>query len=207
MKKIIALFMVVVFALSLCACVDDSTKKDIISHADKNQTIATKPKTETPAQKATEAPTEKATEAPTEKPTEAKKEETKAPDSFTSDDLVMTDVTGRWSHVKTNGHHGLEITHQDKNTITMTITAIRGQAAQIATAEVTVNMVVDAAGGQWSDTLGGKGTFYYEDSFLNQGRGEIIVYGPDSLTLNLYQTGDTNGGWCVAAAAGDYTRR
>lgn len=205
MKKFTALFIVIVLAISLCACVDNTTPQNDLSHAEK-QTIETKAKnesaTEVPTQKATEAPTE----APTQKPTQTKTEETKTPDSFTSDDLVLTDVTGKWSHVKTNGHHSVNITKQNGNTITMTIYAIRGQAAQIAIAEVTVNMVVDAAGGQWSDTLGGKGTFTYEDTFLNKGTGEIIVYGPDNLTLYLNPTENIKGGWSIAAAAGDYTK-
>ena len=192
MKKITSLFMVVVFALSLCACVDNSAKQDVLSHADNSQTTAIDPKGELPSQKAT------ATEASTEKSSETKKEETEAPESVTSAESVLPDVTGIWSHVKTNGHHSVNITYQDSNTITMTITAIRGQAAQIAIAEVTVDMVTDANGS--------KGTFYYEDSFLNQGQGEIIIYDSDNLTLNLYQDDNVNGGWCVAAAAGDYTK-
>lgn len=207
MKKFTAILITILLVVSLCACGDNIVPKETLPHT--TNKIHTEAKQETSF--VTEAPTEKLTEAPTEaptaKPTEPKTEATKAPDSFTSDDLVLADVTGHWDHVSTNGHHGISITKQDKNTITMTITAIRGQAAQIATAEVTVNVAVDAAGGQWSENLGGKGTFTYEDSFLNKGRGEILIYGSDSLTLYLYPTSEIKGGWSIAPAAGDYIKK
>lgn len=202
MKRLIALFMAVILAASLCACGSSSDSLSTLPHAikksEREPLSATEPKNES----TTELPTKASSEIATQPESQAKNE----PEKFTSDDLVLCDVTGSWNHVETNGHHSINITEQNGNTITMTIQAIRGQASQIAIADVTVNMVVDAAGGVMSDNLGGKGTFTYEDSFLNQGQGEIIIYGPNNLTLYLNQTSDSSGGWGIGAAAGDYTK-
>ena len=157
----------------------------------------TEPKTEAPTLKPTQAPTQKPTQKTTPKPTEAPKPK----------ELTIADVTGLWSHTEYSDNYTITVNNQDGNKLDLTICAVRGNGAQIATCDVSVTVVVDAAGGVGveSDNLSGRGTFKYTDSFSNKGSGEILV-DKNSIELYIYESYSSNLNWGIGAATGTYIR-
>lgn len=104
------------------------------------------------------------------------------------------EYTGLWSHTEYPDSYKIVISEETNNSIDFEVSAIRGNAAQIATARMTNVELVD-----------GVGSFNYVDSFNNSGNGEIVL---DGTQLNIaFNTNEPyQGNWCVDAAEGSYVK-
>ena len=175
------LVMVMVFALAGCNSADDKTA----------ETKATTT--------ATQAQTEKATEATTQAQ-ENTTTETQAPEQQNSnDELVIPTVTGIWKHEEYPAGCSIEVEVQDGNTLTFTIYAIRGQAAQIASCNKTITFTPEYVGSE----IRGYAEFDYTDSFNNSGTCKMSV-AENVITLIVEQQVDGGAGWSMGHASGDY---
>ncbi len=188
MKKLIALLMSAMICASLCACGDNGdTKTDATEPTTQVSTTVevTEPATEVVVEE-TQAPDEDSNEVEEETPVE---EETQAQ----SGDADFEDLEGLWKHSEKGDHNTVRVTCGADRTMYLTITAIRGEAAQIATAEV--ETVIENS----------TGTFTYEDSFGNKGDGQIIINNGESLLLTINETESANN-WGIRASSGEYVR-
>lgn len=163
-----------------------------------------KDKTEaTSATKATQIVTEAQTEAETTAQTEA---ETSAPVETTAEttvptesDVTMPDVTGVWKHEINTDACTVEVTSQSGNDISFTVTSVRGNAAQIATCDLSVTLDTEFDG----TIVRGYAEFDYEDSFGATGTGSISV--SENVILLVIEEENLNGAtWSISNATGDY---
>jgi len=106
-----------------------------------------------------------------------------------------TTLEGRWAHSEYPTQYSVLIEHNGDNTYTVTIEAIRGQGAQIATA-----VIDDFAIGK-----NGIGFAQYQDSFGNTGWVYLDKY-LDQMTLSYNTDQPYVGGWCVDIGAGIYVK-
>ncbi len=104
------------------------------------------------------------------------------------------EYTGLWTHTQSPDTYSLVIFEQQNNKISFEITAIKGDGAQIATAQVT-NV----------ELINGNGTFEFVDSFDNRGKGEIII-SDDTITLTYPANIVYQGNWCIDSGAGNYKK-
>ena len=103
-------------------------------------------------------------------------------------------ITGLYEHSEYPDAYKIVISEETNNIIDFEVSAIRGNAAQIATARMTGVELVD-----------GVGSFSFVDSFNNSGTGEIVLDGTQlSISFNTNQP--YQGNWCVDAAEGSYTK-
>ncbi len=116
-----------------------------------------------------------------------------------NDNLVIPNVVGIWKHENRADGYSVVVNWQNGNELNFTITAIRGNYAQIATADVTTtinNVYSDGA------CVRGEGTFDYTDSFGNSGIGRISV-SENAIVLVVEETNSTSS-WGIAFATGEY---
>ena len=103
-------------------------------------------------------------------------------------------ITGIYEHIEYPDAYKIVVSKENDNIIDFEVSAIRGNATQIATARMTGVELVD-----------GVGSFNFVDSFNNSGSGEIEFDGTQlSISFNTNQP--YQGNWCVDAAEGSYTR-
>lgn len=168
---------------------------------------------------ATQAETKIVTEAPTEAPTDAPAAETQAPavteakaeadtdngdagvEAQSDDELVIPDVTGLWKNENNPNGCTIEVTSQDGNTLDMTITSVRGNAAQIATFSIIVTVTPEMYG----NIMRGEDSFEYTDSFGNTGNC-IVSVSENVITLVVTEETNAGGNWGISNATGDYIR-
>ncbi len=214
MKKLIVLLMSAILCASFCACNNnDDTKNEATETSTQASTTAvteeTIPETENTNNEEVKSDTENsdteetqtATEAQTESETQPSTEaETEAETMSEADIAKFTDLEGLWKHSEKGDHNTVRVTCGQDYTMYLTISAIKGEASQIASCEVETKIIK-------SDNYpNGKGTFTYEDSFGNKGEGEIIINSDsDSLTLTINET-ELASNWGIRASSGDYTR-
>ena len=175
---------------------------------------------ETTATNVTEKATQAQTQAPTEAPTEAVAEtqapvviETEAPvetvqedadneaDDISNEELIVPDVTGIWKNENYPSNYTVEIKNQNGNTMDITITAVRGNAAQIATCDMTITVTPEMVG----STVRATDTFEFTDSFSNTGTCSITV-SENVVTLIVTEGTNAGGNWGIFNATGDYLR-
>lgn len=186
MKKLIALLMLAMICASLCACGDNNdTKNEATESTTQVSTTAevTEPTTEKITEEVTQAPVEGSDEVETQAVTEAQAENNNA---------AFEDLEGLWKHSEKGDHNTLRVTCGANKTMYLSISAIRGEAAQVATCEV--ETVIENS----------MGTFTYEDSFGNKGDGQIVING-ESLLLVVNETESANN-WGIRASSGEYIR-
>ena len=103
-------------------------------------------------------------------------------------------ITGLYEHAEYPDAYKIVISEENNNIINFEVSAIRGNAAQIATARMTGVELVD-----------GVGSFGFVDSFNNSGSGEIVIEG-SQLNIAFNTNEPYQGNWCVDAAEGSYTK-
>lgn len=104
------------------------------------------------------------------------------------------EYTGLWTHTEYSEPYSVLVFNQQGDKISLEITAIRGNDAQIATSQVADVQLVN-----------GKGTFRFVDSFGNSGKGEISISG-DVLSLKYDTDQPYQGNRCVDAGEGSYKK-
>lgn len=102
--------------------------------------------------------------------------------------------TGLWSHTEYPEPYSIVVFDQQGDKISLEMTAVRGNGAQIATSQVADVQLVN-----------GEGTFRFVDSFGNSGRCEISI-SDDALNLKYDTDQPYQGNWCVDAGEGSYTK-
>lgn len=115
------------------------------------------------------------------------------------DELVVPSVVGHWKHEVAPKGYSIMVNWQNGNTLGLTIEAVRGNYAQIATADVSVtldNVYNDGA------CVRGEGTFEYTDSFKNSGIGSISV--SENVILLVIEETNSVSSWGIAYATGEY---
>ncbi len=198
--SVLSVLVAMLMVLSLAAC----GSKD-----DKNaETKATELATQAETKIVTEAPTEAPTDAPTDAPAA---EETQAQADTDDDDagvevqsddeLVVPDVTGLWKNENNLDGCTIEVTNQNGNTMDLAITSVRGNAAQIATFNITVTLDTQMVG----PSVRGEDSFEYTDSFGNTGNCTVSV-SENVITLVVTEESNAGGNWGIANATGDYIR-
>ena len=138
---------------------------------------------------------------PAQTPTEVKYQTPEKEDA-SENHLILNDVRGEWIHQINQENCKIEITKQNSNELEMTITISNEKGTQVAIAAVNVAIdeiyIIDGE-------LCGEGDFVYKDTFHNAGTGKIKV-SQDSLTLSLSQGYNSNRGWNILRAIGEYNR-
>lgn len=200
--SVLSVLVAMLMVLSLAACGSKDDKKA--------ETKAT--------ELATQAETKIVTETPTDAPTDAPAAETQAPvvteaqaadtdngdagvEAQSNDEIVIPDVTGLWKNENNPNGCTIEITRQDGNTLDMTITSVRGNAAQIATFSITVTVTPEMYG----NIVRGEDSFEYTDSFGNTGNC-IVSVSENVITLIVTEESNGGGNWGISNATGDYIR-
>lgn len=120
--------------------------------------------------------------------------ETDISNNITTQTYSDGDYTGLWTHIEYPDAYSLIIFDRQDNKISFEITAVRGNGAQIATAQVADVELID-----------GKGTFEFTDSFDNSGNGKIAIIG-DTLSLEYNTNEPYQGNWCIDAGQGSYKK-
>lgn len=105
-----------------------------------------------------------------------------------------SEITGLYEHSEYPDAYKIVISEENNNIINFEVSAIRGNAAQIATARMTGVELVD-----------GVGSFSFVDSFNNSGSGEIVLEG-SQLNIAFNTNEPYQGNWCVDAAEGSYVK-
>lgn len=103
-------------------------------------------------------------------------------------------MTGLYEHSEYPDAYKIVVSEETNNIIDFEVSAIRGNAAQIATARMTGVELVD-----------GVGNFNFVDSFNNSGTGEIVLEG-SQLNIAFNTNEPYQGNWCVDAAEGSYIK-
>lgn len=104
------------------------------------------------------------------------------------------EYTGLWTHTEYPDPYSIVVFNQQGDKISLEMTAVRGNGAQIATSQVADVQLVN-----------GQGTFRFVDSFGNSGRCEISISN-DVLSLKYDTDQPYQGNWCVDAGEGSYTK-
>ena len=107
---------------------------------------------------------------------------------------VVRGLSGSWEHMEYPDHYHLIIEQTSLDRHTVTIEAIRGEAAQIAVATVEDVRIVD-----------GYAEFDYEDSFGNKGTVWLSEL-DGQIGLQIEHLPDQPGDWGILTAAGQYRR-
>lgn len=191
MKKVIALLMSAMICASLCACGGNGdTKTDATEATTQVSTTAevTEPATEAVVEE-TQPPVEDSNEEDVPVEEETPVEET----TQSQGDAAFMNFEGLWKHSEKGDHNTIRVTCAANRTMYLSISAIKGEAAQVATCEV--ETVIENS----------MGTFTYEDSFGNKGDGQIIINGDNSLLLSINETESANN-WGIRASSGEYVR-
>ena len=135
-------------------------------------------------------------------PTEIKYQTPPTENDESGKQLILDDVRGVWHHQINQKNCKIEITEQNSNELQFTITVSNERGTQVAIAVVsaTLDDIRELDG-----VLYGQGDFVYKDTFHNASTGKIKV-SKDSLTLSLTQGYNSNRGWSIMRAIGEYNR-
>ena len=191
MKKVIALLMSAMICASLCACGDNGDAKTDATEAT-TQVSATAEVTE-PVTEAVVEETQPLVEDSNEEDVPVEEETPVEETTQSQGNAAFEDFEGLWKHSEKGDHNTIRVTCGANRTMYLSISAIKGEAAQVATCEV--ETVIENS----------MGTFTYEDSFGNKGDGQIIINGNNSLLLSINETESANN-WGIRASSGEYVR-
>ena len=142
------------------------------------------------------------TKSPVQTPTQVTIQTPNADNNDSDSPLILPDIRGVWEHEINPENCKVEITEQHGNDLELIITVANQKGTQVAISAVNVSL--DNVWKQ-DDLIYGEGDFVYRDTFHNAGSGTIKV-SKDSLTLNLTQGYNSNRGWNILRAIGEYTR-
>ncbi len=116
-----------------------------------------------------------------------------------NDKLVVPNVVGIWKPEHGSSGYSIVVNMQNGNELDFIITAIRGNNAQIATADVRTTLDKVYHDGA---CVRGEGSFEYTDSFGNSGIGRISV-SENAIVLVVEETNSVSS-WGIAFATGEY---
>ena len=111
----------------------------------------------------------------------------------------MPELRTVWHNVSSPIDSSIVINSQDGNTINFTVTAMKENASQIATSDITVTLDT-----RYDGTLvRGDADFTYVDSFGHEGTGSIAV-SENVIILVVEQESENDGTWSIAHTTGKY---
>ena len=111
----------------------------------------------------------------------------------------MPELRTVWHNVSSPIDSSIVINSQDGNTINFTVTAMKENASQIATSDITVTLDT-----RYDGTLvRGDADFTYVDSFGHEGTGSIAV-SENVIILVIEQESENDGTWSIAHTTGKY---
>lgn len=99
-----------------------------------------------------------------------------------------------WSHTEYPDHYSIIIYEAEADSISFIIESVRGEAAQIATANIKDAEISD-----------GRGSFEFEDSFENTGI-VTIIFEDEKLNVSYEIDYPQNGIWSIAAGEGSFEK-
>ena len=114
--------------------------------------------------------------------------------SGTTQTFSEGEYTGLWVHTEYPDPYSVVVFDQQGDKISLEITAVRGNGAQIATCQVADIQLEN-----------GEGTFEFADSFGNSGKCEITI-SHDILSLKYDTNEPYQGNWCIDAGEGKYSK-
>ncbi len=112
---------------------------------------------------------------------------------------IMPELKKSWQSINNPSGFSITINSQEGNTINFTVTAMKENASQIATSNITVTLdtVYDGS------LVRGNADFDYVDSFGHEGTGSIAV-SENVIILVIEQETEQNGVWGIGYTTGKY---
>ena len=178
MKKTLSILLIAILTVSSIVGVSAA----VLNNSDKNNTACTTDFTE----KTKNIPI---TEATFEKSNTVHTSDSK---------YVLPDLRGTWVLESNPLGRSVQVVKQDGNDLELLITAVRGNASQIATARVSVSLDPYFDG----SVVRGTADFEYTDSFGNKGTGSVSA--SENVILLVINEEERVSSWGIANSTGDY---